>query len=142
MSLEVEFISPEKSKYYNELEVRGQTEKPIGLLDDVEIIFLHYTSTKDAKEKWERRKKRINYDNIFIKFSNMNLCTEEHIKEFDELNFLNKFVLNNRKKTKYSSEYFWSGSSNAKEIINDSSTFPGNLNLVKLLKRKPESYPY
>lgn len=44
----------------------------IGRLDDVDIIFLHYANFKDAKDKWDRRKKRINYDNLIVKYNDQN----------------------------------------------------------------------
>lgn len=141
LSRELSFISAESSKYSEVLKDRNQTDKPIGVLDDIEIVFLHYKSEQEAKEKWDRRKKRVNFENIFIKFSNMNFCTDKHIKEFDELSFANKFVLNIHKEPRYSCEYYWSGLKNDKEILNDTSPYPGNLKLTKLLNKKPERYP-
>lgn len=35
-------------------------------LPDIEIHFLHYKSFDNAKESWERRCKRINYDKVFV----------------------------------------------------------------------------
>ena len=77
------FINPEESKYYDEIKKRNQTDKPIGILDDVEIVFLHYKTKEEAEKKWNRRKERVNFDNIIIKFSRMDLCTEKEIEEFD-----------------------------------------------------------
>ena len=54
MSLKLEFIKEEGIEY------------PIGLLDDIKIYFMHYNSNEEAENKWEERKARINYDNIFI----------------------------------------------------------------------------
>lgn len=45
---------------------------PVGRLSlpkdggDVYIKFVHYSSFKCAKEKWEERKNRIDWDNIFV----------------------------------------------------------------------------
>ena len=39
---------------------------PVGRLDDVYIYFNHYTSFEEAKRKWDERKERINYDNLFF----------------------------------------------------------------------------
>ena len=41
-------------------------------LDDITIFFIHYKNVYDGIEKYERRKKRIVYDNIIIKFSDIN----------------------------------------------------------------------
>lgn len=39
---------------------------PVGRLDDICIYFNHYTSFEEAKRKWDERKERINYDNLFF----------------------------------------------------------------------------
>ena len=88
LSLELQFIDPEKSKYFEVLKERKHLDVPIATLDNVEIVFLHYKSKEEAREKWERRKKRVNYKNIILKFSKMNLCTEEHLEAFDKLQLI------------------------------------------------------
>ena len=48
---------------------------PIGLLDGkIEIHFLHYKSTEEAFTKWERGKKKINWDNLFVKMDDRDGC--------------------------------------------------------------------
>ena len=84
---------------------------------------------------------RVNFDNMFLKFSNMNLCSEQHMKEFAELPLENKILLNNQRKTKYACEVYWGGESNEHEILNDSTQYPGNLNICKIFNRKKEKYP-
>lgn len=135
------FINPEESKYYEEIKKRGQTEKPVGILDDVEIVFLHYKTKEEAEEKWNRRKERVNFDNIILKFSRMDLCTEKEIAEFDSLPFQNKFILNNRLPLKFKSEVYWNESWNENGILRDTIPFPGNLNIPKLLNHNFEKYP-
>lgn len=39
---------------------------PIGTLEDIKIFFVHYSSCEEAIAKWEERKKRVNYDKIFV----------------------------------------------------------------------------
>ena len=134
LSLELEFISWEQSKYREALRKRKHTEVPIAMIGDVEIVFLHYKTEAEAKEKWERRKKRVNYDDVILKFSKMNLCTEEHLKKFDSLPYENKFILNNRKHTRYKSEIFWNGPGDTTEILSDTENFPGNLRIRKIIK--------
>ncbi|MCD9546750.1 DUF1919 domain-containing protein [Photobacterium carnosum] len=41
-----------------------KTDYPVGVLDNIEIHFLHYSSFADAYEKWNNRKKKVNYNNI------------------------------------------------------------------------------
>lgn len=81
-SLDIDFIDARRSKYSDDLLRKNEWQKPIGVLDDVEIVFLHYKNAKEAKQKWERRVKRINWDNLILKFSYMNNCNDQHIHEF------------------------------------------------------------
>ena len=48
-------------------------------------MFLHYKSKEEAAEKWNRRKERIQWDNLFFKMSEQNLCNPEILKKFDSL---------------------------------------------------------
>ena len=49
-----------------ELQMRWDEEYPVGTLDDIEIHFMHYDTCKEANELWDRRKRRINWDNIVV----------------------------------------------------------------------------
>lgn len=69
---------------------------PVGIINDIEIHFLHYTSKAEALEKWNRRIKRINYDNLFFVLSDRDLCTIEHIREFDNLPYKNKIIFSSK----------------------------------------------
>lgn len=39
---------------------------PIGIINDIEVHFLHYETCEEAKAAWEKRKLRIDYDKILI----------------------------------------------------------------------------
>ena len=41
-------------------------EYPVGILDDIRIMFVHYETCQQAKEAWERRKSRVDYSNILV----------------------------------------------------------------------------
>lgn len=136
------FIKPEESKYFEELKTRKQFDKPIGILDDVEIVFLHYKSQEEALEKWNRRKARVNFDNIFLKFSWMNLCTDEHLEKFDSLPFKNKIVIvDASRKRKYKCGVYYKGKINELGMMTDTQPFPNNVRLKKLLNKPTEKYP-
>ncbi len=134
------FINPEESKYYDEIKNRNQTDKPIGILDDVEIVFLHYKTKEEAEEKWNRRKERVNFDNIILKFSRMNLCSDKEIEAFCNISFENKFVFNTNKQPKNPSEIYWNGKITNNEILNDTIPFPGPIKLKKLLNETKKTY--
>ena len=90
-SKELEIINANDSKHFQILKEIGQLDIPIGKLDDIELVLLHYKNPIVAREKWKRRVERINWDNIIVKFSQMSKCTDEHIKEFQKINGIKKF---------------------------------------------------
>lgn len=91
----LEFIKIEESKYKDYLKKLNYSS-PIGKIDDIEIMFLHYKDENEAYEKWERRKKRINWDKVVYKFSDQNMCTFEHIEKFNNLPVKNKILFTTR----------------------------------------------
>lgn len=96
ISQDIEFISIEQSKYKEYLK-KLNYKSPIGKIKDVEIMFLHYRDEKEAREKWNRRKKRINWDKVIYKFSDQNMCTYEHLKKFQKFEAKNKICFTTRK---------------------------------------------
>lgn len=46
--------------------VHGIDETPTAYCGDILIHFNHYHSDEEANEKWVERKKRVNFDNLFI----------------------------------------------------------------------------
>lgn len=67
------------------------TSHPHGILEDIKINFVHYKTNEEAFEKWEQRKQRINWDNIFVICCDENLTYDE-IKDFDNLPYKNKIL--------------------------------------------------
>ena len=72
---------------------------PIGVLHntfgEVRIYFMHYRSFKEAKEKWEERTRRIDYDNTFIIMDVGLDGSNEIFEQFDRVTHPNKVVLTN-----------------------------------------------
>lgn len=90
--LSQELTFSKKSKY-EEINKKRETDPyPIGNLDDVELALMHYKSEEEAKDKWDRRKKRMNLENIFVKACEQNGSSWEFLREFDELPYENKVV--------------------------------------------------
>lgn len=85
MSLDLKMIDIEQSKHKDDLREKGNQNDPIGVLDDVEIVFHHYNTPEEAYTKWNRRKERINWDHLVYKMSEMNQCTKEDLVAFDKL---------------------------------------------------------
>ena len=92
LSKKFEFIDYKESKYCEDLVLHGNIACPIARLGDIEVVFLHYKTAEEACVKWERRKLRINWNNIFFKMTEQNFCTEEHIKVFDSISTDKKFI--------------------------------------------------
>ena len=91
ISKELKFINSYNSKYADILGHDSRFGKyPIGVLGDVEIMFLHYHSEKEAEEKWEIRCKRIDWDKLIVKFNDQNGCSEKQARMFLDLPFENK----------------------------------------------------
>lgn len=91
------FIRPEQSRWKDAPQVAGDKrfgEYPIGILSNgkntIEIFFLHNHSEQEAKDKWERRCKRINWDKLLVKFNDQNGCTSKNVQDFMNLPFKNK----------------------------------------------------
>lgn len=92
LKCDLQFIKVEASKYSDLIKLKKQENVPIGILGDIEIMFLHYHSCDEAKEKWDRRIKRVNRDNLIIKFSEQNLCKYDHLRHFDNLPYKKKIM--------------------------------------------------
>ena len=133
LSLDLRFIPIEKSRYRDILVSKQIVNSPIGVLDDVEIVFLHYHSEEEAREKWNRRKERMDLDNLIIKMSEQNLCTPDHLKEFDNLPYKRKFVLVH-KDYGLDSQIVCKEFAKKGEILNDTDEFRRHVNLIALVK--------
>lgn len=60
---------------------------PVMKLRDIELFFLHYNSIEEARDTWNRRVKRVNYDNLFVMMLTRN---EDTLEQFDQLPYKNK----------------------------------------------------
>lgn len=49
-----------------ELILRWGEEYPIGMLDDIKLMFVHYDTCQQARQAWERRKKRVDLNKVFV----------------------------------------------------------------------------
>ena len=88
---EITFVN--ESKYGIANEAREQTGKhyPIGVLgNDIELHFLHYKDEFEAEKAWCARLQRMNMNNLFVAFSDRDLCDEDLLAEFDHLDYAHK----------------------------------------------------
>lgn len=75
--------------------VFSDTDKcyPVAMLGDIEINFNHYKTAQEAEEAWNRRKQRINYDNIYILMYYRDGYTIDEIREIEKAPCKNLVVL-------------------------------------------------
>lgn len=69
---------------------------PVGVLDDIYLIFLHYSSCEEALLKWESRKKRINPEKIFVICCDRDGFSTENYADFKKLPY-KKLLYTHRK---------------------------------------------
>lgn len=94
---ELEFVSYSKYEVANNSRDKMNKNYPIGKLGDIEIHFLHSKDNEDAQTKWNYRKRRINYDKLFYKFSDAYLIEEKDLIEFENLPIKNKVIFVSKK---------------------------------------------
>lgn len=63
----------------------GVVNYPVGIIGDIEIHFLHYDSFEAARDKWEKRRARVNYDNIYYIMTDRDFSTYSDMIEFDKI---------------------------------------------------------
>ena len=132
----MKFIEPKDSKRYEELKThKGFGTYPIGVLDDVEIMFMHYKSEAEVVEKWNRRLKRVDWDNLIIKFNDQNGCTEKQIEEFNKIDKYQKMICFTANKIpgRYNI-YMWEFKKDG-FVVDDKYWCKEHLNLKKLIEK-------
>ena len=93
LETELEELPVRESRYAEELISLHGEEVVLGRMDDVEVVLLHYPTFAEAKEKWDRRKKRIRWDNLLVKYSDQNGFVPEDFETFRALPFANRLFL-------------------------------------------------
>lgn len=93
----LKFLENPKGYLEQPLEFLEQTEVsyPVARLKDITVHFMHYENAEEAREAWQRRTKRINWDNLFVLMTQRDGCTEEQLRRFDNLPYRNKVVFTN-----------------------------------------------
>lgn len=95
LSLDVKSLNINDSKYKDVLLERHGENVLLGQIDDIEIVFLHYDSIDSAIKKWNKRRKRVSFDNIFIKCNDQNFFNESNFEELKKLNYPKLLITSN-----------------------------------------------
>jgi uncharacterized protein (DUF1919 family) len=84
MSAELEFV---ESEY----------DYPVAKLKDIFIFFNHSKTAEKAAADWNRRKKRINYDNIFLLMYDREDLTLEELRQIEQIPCRGKVIFSDKK---------------------------------------------
>lgn len=86
-------------RYYCSIEpVFIETEHafPVAQLDDIVLYFNHSKTEENAAKDWDRRKRRINYDNLYLIFYYREGYTLEQIREIEAATYKKVAVLTHK----------------------------------------------
>ena len=81
----VKFVLNLEHYMNQEVQMKWEEEYPVGMLEDIKISFMHYETCTKAKEDWERRKERINWDNILVLSTDMEEFSENVLKSWKQI---------------------------------------------------------
>ena len=138
LTKKIEFKNNSKFEEANLFRESKKWFYPIGFLDNgIEIHFMHYKSENEAVIKWERRAERVNFQNLFIKFCDRDLCSDIIVEEFVKLDFEKKVFFSSKKKDinclvylpKYKKNDF------VGDLYNSPWTYRKELNILKWLNK-------
>ncbi len=90
LEAELQPVEPGASRYAEEIRLLHGDHVVVGRALDAEIVFLHYASFEEAKATWDRRKKRVNYDNLLVKYNDQNGFAEGDYEAFAALPYRHK----------------------------------------------------
>ena len=97
-------------------EIKDAGKCPAGLLGDVRINFVHYKTFAEGVKKWEERKKRICWDNLFIMGTERGSCNYETLQRFEQLPYKNKVLFTKKEYPEFPSTYYIKGFEQEKEL--------------------------
>jgi uncharacterized protein (DUF1919 family) len=80
---------------------------PVGVVNGIEIHFLHYESEEVAFEKWTKRCKRVleNDKKLFFKFDDRDGATADHIHRFHQMEMHNRICFTKDSFTEYANNF-------------------------------------
>ena len=107
-------------------------------LDDVEIVFLHMKTEKEAIEKWNKRVQRINKKYIIFKFCEQNECTKKHVERFEKLPFKNKICFTTKDYPGYKSVIWFKNQVKNDEVLRDYYESHKYLNIIDYINNMEE----
>ena len=109
----VKFCSDLKGYLSMELEeVKTNSNYPVARLGDIKLYGVHYKNYIEMKNKWNERKKRINYNNLFFIMTERDGCTYDDIVSFSKINYPHKIIFTHKKYEEIPDSVFIKGTNN------------------------------
>jgi len=135
---DLKIIDTKDSKYYDEMIKKNHQNTVVGKLDDIEIVFLHMKTGKEAIEKWNKRVQRINKKYIIFKFCEQNECTKKHVERFEKLPFKNKICFTTKDYPGYKSVIWFKNQVKNDEVLRDYYESHKYLNIIDYINNMEE----
>lgn len=135
LSLECKPLALKDSKHYKE-NLEGN-HSILGIIDDIEVVFVHYNTAEEAVNKWNKRRTRVNFNNLLIKYNDQNNFAEKFLDEFLKLNYENKlfFTANPRYQNFKNVIYFSNEDGELKSDIKNSTKYISLKSMLNEMKR-------
>ena len=94
----IKFVANIQDYLINELKfIHSEEPFPVAYLGDVRINFVHYKTDDEAMQKWEERKKRINWDNVWIITNDLDGVTEKDLEKLQNIKYAKGIVVFSQK---------------------------------------------
>lgn len=124
----------EESRHFETIKKQPQKfqQCPYGRLGDVEVRFAHYKTPEEALYHWEKRKERVNFNHLIVKFSEHLECTRDQIYAFDSLPYHDKFVFTAHDYN-ISSQILFKEFQSLGDVKDDTLHFDKYINLVEMV---------
>ncbi len=138
IEMDIQMITAKESIHYAQIMKHHPKfhNCPYARIGDIEVRFGHYHDPDEAKEKWDKRKKRIHWDNLIFKMSEHNSCTFEIMQAFDALPYQKKVLFTTRDYG-FSSQVIYKEYLGKDDIKNNTAQFRKYVNLINLINGKP-----
>lgn len=78
--------------------VESEYDHPVAQLKDILIYFNHSRSEDEARNDWNRRKERINYENLFLIMYDREALTEKDFQRFEAIPCKGRVILSDRER--------------------------------------------
>ena len=109
-TVNLRFSSPDFVKFICDMEhylefefaqINSEELYPVALLDDIVVHLVHYHSMREAIDAWNRRKKRINRDNIFVILNDCDGMSKNELEKLKNCKIKNICVFTAQKYPEY-----------------------------------------